>query len=191
MTATTLERVPRCAGTGVARRTAMRAASILACFAPIALVACAADAGGCRSQSDCTSAEACVPPGAPRACGIPCSAMRTCASSADCASGDVCVEYVAPCCFAGELSSRCQPSCDAGSCPEGERCDAASGLCEVTPCDDGYECAVHTTCAPGAAGADAHGCVRDGCAGDGDCADGACVDGRCYEGPGSCEGPAP
>ncbi len=151
---------------------------------------CAAD-GGCRSQSECGSAQACVPPGVPYACGIPCMQERACESAADCEDGQVCAEYVGSCCFAGELSSRCLPPCTDGSCAAGERCDGASGLCVTIACDNGYACAEHTSCAPGAAGADAHGCVRDACSGDGECDGGACVDGLCYEGPGTCEGPVP
>lgn len=116
---------------------------------------------------------------------------RQCESATDCEPGQVCAEYVGSCCFAGELSSHCIPPCTDTSCAAGERCDSASGLCLVIACDDGFTCAEHTTCTPGAAAADAHGCIRDECAGDGECGGGACVDGLCYDGPGTCEGPVP
>lgn len=158
----------------------------------LGLGACASDVGGCRSQDECGDTESCVPPGAPRACGIPCQVDRACEADSDCDTGQVCEEYVATCCFAGELSARCVPACaDDAGCLEGERCDTTSGQCGLVPCDDGYACPAHTTCSSGAAGIAGHGCVRDACGGDGDCGDGACVDGRCYEAAGTCEGPVP
>jgi hypothetical protein len=172
----------------------MRASAIpahLAAVLALFIVGCAALDGSCRSQAECGSAESCVAPGARRACGIPCPVERECEDASDCDTGEVCAEFVATCCFAGELSSRCAPACTDGSCAADERCDASSGLCSAIPCDDGHACPEHTSCRPAEAGADVHGCTRDACGGDGDCPGGACVDGLCYAGPGACEGPVP
>jgi hypothetical protein len=90
------------------------------------------------------------------------------------------------------------------------RCSTTSGLCEPTPCSDGYSCPEGGTC--GGAPADEHGCVplrcEDGfecpkntrcsadasghgcdvvrCSGDTSCDCGACVNGTCASGPGHC-----
>ncbi len=164
---------------------------LLALAATAAFTIGCSSVGGCRGDRDCTSGTVCVPPGVGPGCGIPCMAERSCASSADCSGDEVCIEYVATCCFAGELSSFCGPRCTDTSCAAGERCDATSGLCAPIPCDDGFACEPFTRCEAGALGADSNGCVRDACSGDGDCGGGTCVLGFCYESAGECMGPVP
>ncbi len=146
--------------------------------------------GPCRSDAECGGHMSCVPPGTPHACGIPCMAVRDCESAADCSGGQACAEFAGGCCFRGERGTRCAPRCTDATCPEGERCDGASGSCVIALCDGAYSCPSRTSCRRGDPNADVHGCVRDACAADAECGSGACVSGRCYDGPGACQGPA-
>ena len=168
----------------------------------------------CRSQSECQGGQECIAPGEsfPN-CGACMMPDRACETSADCTNGQVCVEYDAPCSCTGGRSSKCVAPCTNTSCNADQRCDASSGLCKPTPCNDGYACPTDWRCAAGAASTDAHGCepvpcdqgytcpentrCKPGtgnhgcsllsCQHDSECDCGACVKGHCVAGPGTCE----
>lgn len=170
----------------------------------------------CRSPSDCQVGQDCVAPGANiGGCGTCMPPEHQCQTDSDCASGDVCVEFNTPCGCTNEPSSECRARCTSTSCGAGQRCNATSGLCEPTPCNDGYACPADYRCATTAPEADAHGCepipcgqgytcpentrCKPGtgghgcstlsCVHDADCDCGACVEGYCASGPGNCEYP--
>ncbi|WP_106391109.1 hypothetical protein [Enhygromyxa salina] len=153
--------------------------------------ACASEGSACRNSDQCGGSLECAGPNDPQVCGIP--ANEQCSSDADCDESSRCHAVDDPCSPDG-VGSECRQPCTEGGCGEGFRC-AASGACEVVPCDEGYDCPSYQTCDPsvpeqGPVHARAHGCVAIDCSDDAQCpAGGACVNAVCHEGPGSCVEP--
>lgn len=140
----------------------------------------------CRTDADCTDGSSCWVPGS---CNVGDyeSPPDACAGSGDCGEGLVCQPIAESCGVAAH--TECVTSCVTAGCPDGERCDEASGVCGTWSCADGFTCPAHTTCQPGFG--DRNDCLRDLCSTDAECGGGACVKGACYDELGTCEWAVP
>jgi hypothetical protein len=114
----------------------------------------------CRSAADCGTGKICAEQ-QPVGCGAELPPDRQCEAHDDCDAGDLCVEARTPASCTSGLATRCMAACTSDSCPEGERCNG--GICELTPCDDGFQCAAGFVCAPERATSNAHGCAPRNC----------------------------